>query len=44
MGTPFAITSNEMARAARVNMHLHMQANYLAPDMVVDTDDPWDDI
>ncbi|CDZ60117.1 Hypothetical protein NGAL_HAMBI2605_08410 [Neorhizobium galegae bv. orientalis] len=43
-GLPFSINSAQMASAARINIHLHMQANYNAPDMVLNTDDPWEDI
>ena len=43
LGDSFAITSPAKAVAARVNLHLHLQANYARPDGVIDTDDPWVD-
>lgn len=43
LNDPFAIDSSSKNVAARVNLHLHVQANYASGDAVVDTDDPWED-
>lgn len=39
----FAIDSVAKNVAARVNLHLHVQANFDAGDGPIDTDDPWED-
>ena len=42
-GDPFAITGSAKNVASRVNLHLHVQANFDAGEVIVDTDDPWVD-
>lgn len=39
----FAINSSSKNVASRVNIHLHVQANFDAGEVIVDTDDPWVD-
>jgi hypothetical protein len=42
-GDPFAINSTSKAVAARINLHLHMQANFAVSDGSIVSDDPWED-
>jgi len=42
-GLPFSIGSFQAAGAARINIHLHIQANHAEPNLDLNTDDPWED-